>query len=75
MNKCISVFGQILQILNQYEFERMVRKAQSEKGTKGFSFLVSVCGHAVLSMKSNAFLSRDLWRTGDLLEENKNTEE
>lgn len=37
MNKCSSVFGQILQIFNRYEFERMVRKTHSEKGTKGFS--------------------------------------
>jgi len=37
MNKCSSVFGQILQILNRYEFERMVKKTHSEKGTKGFS--------------------------------------
>jgi len=37
MNKCSSVFGQILQILNRYEFERMVRETKSEKGTKGFS--------------------------------------
>ena len=37
MNKCSSVFGQILQIFNRYEFERMVRKTHSEKGAKGFS--------------------------------------
>jgi hypothetical protein len=37
MNKCSSVFGQILQIFNRYEFERMVKKTHSEKGTKGFS--------------------------------------
>ncbi len=37
MNKCSSVFGQILQILNRYEFERTVRKTHSEKGAKGFS--------------------------------------
>ena len=37
MNKCSSVFGQILQIFNRYEFERMVSETHSEKGTKGFS--------------------------------------
>ena len=37
MNKCNSIFGQILQVFNQYEFERMVRETKSEKGTKGFS--------------------------------------
>jgi hypothetical protein len=37
MNKCSSVFGQILQIFNRYEFERMVRETHSEKGTKRFS--------------------------------------
>ncbi len=37
MNKCSSVFGQILQILNRYEFERIVKKTHSEKGAKGFS--------------------------------------
>ncbi len=36
MNKWSSVFGQILQILNRYEFEKMVRVTHSEKGTKGF---------------------------------------
>ncbi|MCX6089889.1 MAG: IS4 family transposase, partial [Candidatus Atribacteria bacterium] len=37
MNKCSSIFGQILQVFNRYEFERMVRETKSEKGTKGFS--------------------------------------
>ena len=37
MNKCSSIFGQILQIFNRYDFEKVVRETKSEKGTKGFS--------------------------------------
>ena len=37
MNKCSSIFGQILQIYNRYDFEKVVRETKSEKGTKGFS--------------------------------------
>ena len=38
MNKCSSIFGQILQIFNRYDFEKVVRETKSEKGTKGFRF-------------------------------------
>ncbi|MCX6089097.1 MAG: hypothetical protein NTX88_01720, partial [Candidatus Atribacteria bacterium] len=30
MNNCNSIFGQILQIFNRFEFEKMVRETKSE---------------------------------------------
>jgi hypothetical protein len=37
MNKCSSMFGQILQIFDKYAFHRAVKDTGSEKRTKGFS--------------------------------------
>lgn len=37
MNKCSSVFGQILQIIPRNEFEKAVRETESERSAKGFT--------------------------------------
>ncbi len=37
MNKCSSMFGQVLQIFSKREFYRTVRETKTEKGAKGFS--------------------------------------
>jgi hypothetical protein len=37
MNKCSSIFGQILSLIPRIEFERIVQETKSEKGAKGFS--------------------------------------
>ncbi len=37
MNKCSSIFGQILQLFSRTEFQGAVRELRAERGAKGFS--------------------------------------